>query len=77
MHKEEPEISQEKHLEKQKRETLVSEGMTVNSSIQKEQEDGKFKVYGMNNAAAEFNQIVKDKTRKNKFKPKIKDWSIR
>ena len=77
IHKEEPEISQEKQLEKLKKETLASEGMTVNSSIQKEQEDGKFKVYGMNNAAAEFNQIVKDKQRKNKFKTKIKDWSIR
>ena len=68
----------ERHLEKLKREALASEGMTLgSSSVQREQDEGKFKVYGMNNAAQEFNQIVKDKNRKNKFKPKIKDWSIR
>ena len=30
----------------------------------------------MNNAAHDFNMIVKEKKRQQKFKPKLRDWSI-
>ena len=39
-------------------------------------EDAKFKVYGKNLAADEFNSIVKEKN-KNKYKSKITDWTLR
>ena len=37
---------------------------------------GKFKVYGKNSAAQEFNTIAQENQKKGKYQPKINDWSL-
>ena len=38
--------------------------------------EGKFKVYGKNSAAQEFNTIAQENQKKGKYQPKINDWSL-
>ena len=68
----------ERQYDKLRKETLTAADLmrTGYSNNRGQADDGKFKVYGKNLAAQEFNSIVKEK-QKNKYKAKVGDWTLR
>jgi len=72
-------LAMEMQYDKMRKETLTAADIMRNgySANRGQAEDGKFKVYGKNLAAQDFNSMVKQKKQVNKYKSKIHDWSLR
>ena len=68
----------DKQYDQMRKETLTAADMMRSgySNNRGQLDEGKFKVYGKNLAAQEFNSIVKEK-QKNKYKSKITDWTLK